>query len=161
MLIVRRCFLRQNRGLLDCNSFRRQISSQKSTSTGTDSAGIPLRPTWSVNELLSSYPTPTISSTTLNHLHELSALIPPTEGTQEHDDLKLEMEELVKLVEAVKLVNTEGVEVVGWSEKRDLKQATSTDIADSSEPEVSGRELMKHAARTAGGFYVVDADKPR
>jgi len=30
-------------------------------------------------------------------------LIPPTEGTQEHEKLTREMEELVRLVEAVKL----------------------------------------------------------
>ena len=71
----------------------------------TDSHAIPTRPTWSVNELLSSYPKPQISPATLKHLHELSALIPPEEGTPEHAKLTAEMENLVKLVEAVKLVD--------------------------------------------------------
>jgi len=67
------------------------------------SCGIPTQPSWSVNALLSSCPTPTISAATIKHLHQLSALIPPTEGTQEHEKLTREMEELVRLVEAVKL----------------------------------------------------------
>ena len=83
----------------------RSKSSASHVRAETDSCGIPIHPTWSVNELISSYPTPTITSATLKRLHELSALIPPVEGTTEHGTLKREMEDLVKLVEAVKLVD--------------------------------------------------------
>lgn len=74
-----------------------------------DEDRIPVRPTWSINELLSSYPKPTISTATLKHLHILSALIPPEEGSLDHTKLIEEMQDLVKLVEAVKLV-TDGVD---------------------------------------------------
>ncbi|PAV20512.1 hypothetical protein PNOK_0313900 [Pyrrhoderma noxium] len=39
-------------------------------------------------------------------LHDLSALIPPEEGTEAHEELKNELEEMMRLVEAVKLVDT-------------------------------------------------------
>ncbi|KAH9999361.1 hypothetical protein BJV77DRAFT_1064268 [Russula vinacea] len=72
----------------------------------TDDCAIPLKPTWSVDELLSSYPRPTISSSALRRLHVLSALIPPEEGTSAHSRLTRELEDLVKLVESVRLFNT-------------------------------------------------------
>ncbi|KAF8268262.1 hypothetical protein EI94DRAFT_1915594, partial [Lactarius quietus] len=71
----------------------------------TDDCAIPLKPTWSVDDLLSSYPRPTISSLALDRLHVLSALIPPEEGTPEHAKLIRELEDLVKLVESVRLFN--------------------------------------------------------
>ena len=64
---------------------------------------------WSVNELLSLYPRPAISPATLKHLHALSALIPPEEGSPERAKLTKETQDLVKLVEAVKLVDTKSV----------------------------------------------------
>ena len=76
----------------------------------TGGHGIPIRPTWSVNELLSSYPKPTISPATLKHPHTLSALIPPEEGSPDHAKLTEEIQDLVKLVEAVKPVNTDPVD---------------------------------------------------
>ncbi|KAF8211436.1 hypothetical protein K438DRAFT_1425502, partial [Mycena galopus ATCC 62051] len=123
----------------------------------TDSCGIPLRPTWSVNELLSSYPTPSLAPETLKHLHTLSALIPPKEGTTGYRKLKTELEELIRLVEAVKMVDTEGV---GVFERDDpSKQAAAElDVEHKLSPD-SGRPLLKHAARTRDGFYIVDADK--
>ncbi|OCH95948.1 hypothetical protein OBBRIDRAFT_883565 [Obba rivulosa] len=77
-----------------------------------DHHGIPIRPTWSVYELLSSYPQPTIHPTALKRLHELSGLIPPKEGTPEHAKLTEQMERLVKLVDAVKSVDFSKVEAV-------------------------------------------------
>ncbi|KAG6866508.1 hypothetical protein C0991_003052 [Blastosporella zonata] len=119
----------------------------------TDECGIPLKPTWSVHELLSSYPKPTLSSATLTRLHELAALIPPQEGTTEHAKLKGEMEELIKLVEAVKLVDTRNV------------HPTSFKLPDQQSPasgdEPSGQSLLRNAARTKDGFYVVDSDRKR
>ncbi|RDX53595.1 hypothetical protein OH76DRAFT_1342798 [Lentinus brumalis] len=130
-----------------------------------DSTGIPLKPTWSVHELLSSYPRPTVSPATLKRLHELSALIPPLEGTPEHAKLSQEMEELVRLVEAVKLVDVNEVAEDGpvpdgriWASG----EAVSLNAGALGEAEtVGGRSLLQHASRTVDGLYVVEADKPR
>ncbi|KAJ6539053.1 hypothetical protein B0H19DRAFT_1176903 [Mycena capillaripes] len=138
-----------------CRASRRVFSSLPKRVVETDACGIPRRPTWSVNELLSSYPVPSLAPHTLKHLHDLSALVPPEEGTPEHGRLKTGLEELIRLVEAVKMVNTEDV---GTFERDDPgRQAVNptNEIPD------GGRSLLKHAARTRDGFYVVDADKPQ
>ena len=133
----------------------------------TDSCGIPLQPTWSVNDLLSSYPISKISSSTLNRLYELSALISPAEGTLEHDILKREMEDLVKLVEAVKLVDaSEGLGETGGREQISDGRAEGTGISPvnvqaKANGEVTGSELLRFAGRTSDGFYVVDADRTK
>lgn len=128
----------------------------------TDSCGVPVRPTWSVNTFLSSYPTPTISSATLSHLHELSALIPPPAGTQEHVILKREMEDLIRLVEAVKSVDTRNVHLNGLRDKRNVdQQYGNQQLLESTDQHDSGRKLLNHASRTLDGFYVVDADRRR
>ena len=133
-----------------------------------DRTGIPLRPTWSVNELLSSYPRPTISPATLKRLHELSALIPPAEGTAGHAKLRREMEELVKLVEAVKLVDVSGVTKEGsvpdgriWASGEGVKLDAEFFAASGDANAEEGRILLGHASRTMDGLYVVEADKPR
>ncbi|KAJ7283502.1 hypothetical protein C8J57DRAFT_1498550 [Mycena rebaudengoi] len=120
----------------------------------TDSCGIPIRPTWSVNELLSSYPTPSIPPSAFTHLHRLSALIPPEEGTPEYSQLKLELEDLIRLVEAVKIVDTK--HVVGLPDREDPGRHAA-DVAATQE--VASRSLLKHSARAREGFYIVDADK--
>ncbi|TFK43245.1 hypothetical protein BDQ12DRAFT_674641 [Crucibulum laeve] len=129
--------------------------------SSTDSCGIPHRPTWSVYELLSSYPKPTIPPATFKRLYELSALVPPEEGTPEHAKITGELEEMVKLVEAVKLVDTDGVSIRGRGEAEDADRWCYTEgfgVDGSSE---QGQALLKHAARTVDGFYVVDADRKR
>ncbi|PFH52620.1 hypothetical protein AMATHDRAFT_74094 [Amanita thiersii Skay4041] len=126
----------------------------------TDSRGIPIEPTWSVNELLSSYPKPVISSKTLRHIHELSALIPPEEGTPEHDKIQQELGDLVKLVEAVKLVNTDDVKFVGRNYKEDWDMDSRSNGDDQGVKE-HGTCLLEHAARTMDGYYAVDADRQR
>ncbi|OBZ76456.1 hypothetical protein A0H81_03816 [Grifola frondosa] len=148
-------------------SYLRRLQST-STKVAFDSCGIPLKPTWSVNDLLSSYPRPTITPSTLKRLHELSALIPPADGTPEHRKLTQEMEGLVKLVEAVKLVDTSGVveEAHGEAVPDGRIWAAGTGIElDCCSPQVTegdrDRELLRHAARVMDGLYVVDADKPR
>lgn len=67
------------------------------------------RPSWSVHELLSTYPAPTLSPETLTRLHKISALKPPPQDSPAFAQLKREIEELVRLVEAVKLVDTTGI----------------------------------------------------
>jgi Asp-tRNA(Asn)/Glu-tRNA(Gln) amidotransferase C subunit len=111
-----------------------------------------------VTELLSSYPKPAISSRTLNRLHELAALIPPEEGTPEYAELKERMSELVRLVEAVKFVDTQGISVAARWDKEDADRGNAglrlNDIPE-------GQDLLKHAARTQDGFYLVDADRKK
>lgn len=127
---------------------------------GTDPYGIPLEPTWSVNKLLSSYPTPSLSSETLIRLHELSALIPPAEGTPEHATLKQEMEDLIRLVEAVKLVDTGNVNTKNFSFEGTDRQESAQHI-ESAGQEVHGTKLLDFASRTSEGFYVVETDRQR
>ena len=140
----------------------------KSTLAEVDTTGIPLKPTWSVNALLSSYPRPTISPSTLKRLHELSALIPPAEGTPEHAKLTRELEELVKLVEAVKLVDVSEVAEEGsvpdgriWASGEGVSLDAEAFAASEDTDAANGRALLAHAARTMEGLYVVEADKPR
>lgn len=135
-----------------------------STLAETDDCGIPLQPTWSVHDLLSSYPKPKLSPSTLTHLHRLSALTPPEEGTPEHAKLTSELEDLIKLVEAVKLVDCSELQADQEGNKipdgRILPKGVGIDLNGGSVEEVKdGRELLKHAARTEDGFYVVDADR--
>ncbi|KAG6849222.1 hypothetical protein H0H93_010344 [Arthromyces matolae] len=153
MWLSRRCLLQVPRHL--SANYNPRIAHKRlySTKEETDELGIPLKPTWSVHELLSSYPKPTLSSATLTRLHNLSALTPPKEGTIEHEVLKNEMEELIRLVEAVKLVDTEDVRPATF----ELPDQASTPLG----VDPKGRELLRTAARTADGFYVVDSDKKR
>ncbi|KAF8076088.1 hypothetical protein FPV67DRAFT_396838 [Lyophyllum atratum] len=155
-MLAARCLRRpQHFSLVDAACIRRNLSDVKHD---TDECGIPLKPTWSVHELLSSYPKPTLLSSTLTRLHELSALKPPAEGTPEHAKLKREMEELIRLVEAVKLVDTEGVHPTGHCGK---SGGTPDQHLLSANREASGRNLLQHASRTSAGFYVVDAERKR
>ena len=137
------------------------------TNVKTDENGIPIRPTWSVNELLSSYPKPTISPATLKHLHTLSALIPPEEGSPEHAKLTEEMRDLVKLVEAVKLVNTDSVDDGnGVPDGRIWAEGTGIDLDAEPIPvdenEVQGRDLLKYSKHVSPeGLYLIDSDRSK
>ena len=137
------------------------------TDVETDEYGIPVRPTWSVNELLSSYPKPTISPAMLKHLHTLSALIPPEEGSPEHAKLTEEMQDLVKLVEAVKLVNTDSVgDGNGVPDGRIWAEGTGIDLdaepTPTDENEVQGRSLLKYAKNVSPeGLYLIDSDRSK
>ncbi|KAI0773982.1 hypothetical protein C8Q74DRAFT_1368505 [Fomes fomentarius] len=144
------------------------ILRSKATLAAVDSTGIPLKSTWSVNELLSSYPRPTISPVTLKRLHELSALLPPVEGSPEHAKLTREIEELVKLVEAVKLVDVSEVAEDSsvpdgriWASEEGVRLDAETTPAPEHHDVVHGRALLPHASRTMDDLYVVEADKPR
>lgn len=107
----------------------------------------------------------------MKKLHHLSALIPPEEGTEKHAKLTHEIEEMVRLVEAVKLVDTSSVVLAEgesvpdgriWEEGAgiDLKSNTREVEFESGEGE-NGTELLKHALRTENGFYTVEHDRRR
>ncbi|KAG2152861.1 hypothetical protein DEU56DRAFT_519517 [Suillus clintonianus] len=129
----------------------------------TDAYGIPLKPTWSVQELLSSYPAPTISPATFKRLHELSALSPPEEGTPEYAKLKHELEELIKLVEATKLIKVEESGNIGIPDGRVIAEGSGTplDRTPREDEDVRGQELLSYASRSANGMYVVETDRSR
>lgn len=131
-----------------------------------DDCAIPLKPTWSVDDLLSSYPRPTISSLALDRLHVLSALIPPEEGTLEHASLIRELEDLVKLVESVRLFNVPSdstpMHVVAdarvWAENAGIdlqKVPPETHDREALDP----AELLSRASRTENGLYVMHSDR--
>ena len=120
-----------------------------------DELGIPVRPTWSVHELLSSYPSPKLQPAQIQRLYELSALIPPEEGSVKYAEVKEELEEMIRLVEAVRLVDTSDVVLQGRREQEDADQVVLTP------DDKSGQDLLTHSSRTKNGFYVVDADRRR
>lgn len=143
---------------------RRAISS--ATAVETDDCAIPVRPTWSVHELLSSYAKPTVSPATLAHLHRLSALTPPDEGSQDHRTLTLELEELIKLVEAVRTANLGGSDTptdeTGIPDGRIWPENMGIDIQsrqELQEESSDGRRLLAHATRTERGLYLVENDR--
>ncbi|KAF7331885.1 hypothetical protein MKEN_00068700 [Mycena kentingensis (nom. inval.)] len=109
------------------------------------------QPSWSVHQLLASYPRPSLPPPALKRLHDLSALVPPEQDTPEYLKLKTELEELIRLVEAVKLVDTSGVPPY---------QAPISDAPADAQPTMA-LPLLGHAARTKNGFYIVDADMPQ
>ncbi|KAF8305393.1 hypothetical protein DL93DRAFT_2066320 [Clavulina sp. PMI_390] len=116
------------------------------------------RPTWSVRELLSNYAAPKLSSETVARLHKLAALEAPDETSPEFHALKTEMEELIRLVEAVKLVDTTGVPSDGriWPRGRgiSLDENVSEDLG-SRDVLAEHEGLLKHAMNTENGSYVV------
>ncbi|PPR02430.1 hypothetical protein CVT24_001979 [Panaeolus cyanescens] len=118
----------------------------------TDEFGIPTTPTWSVNELLSSYPSPKLSPETVERLYKLSALIPPARDTPEQQTVVRDLEQMIRLVEAVRLIDTTGVTPVPRAVKEDAdKQAFADSI-----PEATGRKLLKYASRVQDNLYVVN-----
>lgn len=128
----------------------------------TDACGIPLKPTWSLRELLSSYPSPSLSPVTFQRLHQLSALIPPTEGTPEYDATRKQLDELVRLVEAVKLVNVDRPTDSSIPDGRVWAEDTGISLAKEPLDEgIRGTKLLDHASRTLEGMYVVETDRER
>ncbi|SRR5260221_6475438 len=121
----------------------------------TDSYGVPTKPTWSVKDLLSSYPSPRLSNKTLKKLHELSALVPLEEGTFHHDNVKHDLEEMIRLVEAVRLVDTKGVTLEG----RDVEDADR--VYNVSTGDNDGQALLQLASQAQNGFYVADTERRR
>jgi len=144
-----------------------------------DDLCIPIEPTWSVQEQIAASPRTRITPSQLGHLHKLSGLVPPEPNTPEHHKLTRELEDLIRLVEAVKGVDVSAVKVEGevpdgriWQTGRgmELRDYNMEKVEDNSEEKVEsleegkqaeGTELVKHAQRTVGGFYVVEHDRKR
>ncbi|KAI0037171.1 hypothetical protein K488DRAFT_25248, partial [Vararia minispora EC-137] len=129
----------------------------------TDDTAIPLVPTWSVDELLSSYPKPSISPETFARLHELSALISPEGGTPEYVRLSRELGDLVKLVEAVRLADLPHEEgtIPDGRVRAEGTHIRLEDVKDAEgvEDVLPQSELMARAAQTRDGFYEILTDR--
>lgn len=154
MLSIRRALSRPN--LARMNIVKNWQSSY-SVKHQVDSCGIPVQPTWSVHQFLESYARPKLSSTIIDRLYELSALAPPKKDTQQYEKMKKDLEDMVKLVEAVKQVNTNGVSLVGRGEKEDGDRIQQNSQFEGEH----GQTLLKYAARTENKFYAVDAERKR
>ncbi|KAG8903831.1 hypothetical protein FRB99_002682 [Tulasnella sp. 403] len=132
----------------------------------TDDLAMPHGPTWSVQELLASYPAPTLEPSTLVRLHKLSALHAPEEGSSEFETLRKDLAEMVRMVEAVKTVDLPK-EATGipdariWPESLGMDTRASSSTGPDLPPEPSGQQLMQNAERTADGFYMVESDRKR
>ncbi|KAG8956562.1 hypothetical protein FRC04_000040 [Tulasnella sp. 424] len=131
----------------------------------TDELGMPLEPTWSVKNLLASYPAPTLETTTLKHIHKLSALTPPEEGTPEFETLRKDLAEMIRMVEAVKTIelpkDKSGIpDGRIWPEARgmQLEEGVSREALDLPE-EAKGRSLLDAATNTKDGFYLVETER--
>lgn len=151
-LNVEHSFDKSMKAFRSCQNLLRRHTSLRVYST--DSWGIPSTPTWSVKGLLSSYPSPTLSNATFQKLYKLSALIPPEEGSPEYENMKHELQEMIRLVEAVRLVDTTGVTVPRRKVEEDADRANLALTA-----EHDGRKLLASAPRTHGDFYVVESER--
>ncbi|KAG8763358.1 hypothetical protein FRC11_004379 [Ceratobasidium sp. 423] len=127
-----------------------------------DDLSVPLKATWSVGQLLSTYPAPELSDGTFTRLHRLAALDPPDSTSPDKGVLKVELQELLRLIEAVKLVNTSSLDETKqpglldsriWAEGRgmDLDAPTANHLG-----EAHGEALLKHAKKHIDGQYVVE-----
>lgn len=150
MLFVRQALSRLKHALL------KNWYSSHSLKHPVDSCGIPVQPTWSVHWLLESYESPKLSSTTIDRLYELSALVPPKRHTLQYEKGKKELEDMVKLVEAIKQVNTNGISLAGRGEKDGDRIQQSSQFEGE-----HGQTLLKYAARTQNGLYTVNAERKR
>ncbi|KAF8583950.1 hypothetical protein K439DRAFT_1258801, partial [Ramaria rubella] len=131
----------------------------------TDELGLPLSPSWSVHALISSYPSPRLTSATVTQLHKIAALIPPEEDTADFKELKAEMEDLVRLVEAVRMAPNDVNKADGpsdgivRSQDKEVELRGARNEIDGSPP--FGRELLKHTRRTEDGYYLVDSSRSK
>lgn len=111
---------------------------------------------------MSSYPSPSLSPATFHRLHELSALIPPKEGTPEYDITKKELDELVRLVEAVKLVNVDHPTDSSIPDGRIWAEGSGIPLTkEPLDGDVQGTRLLDYANRTLENMYVVETDRVR
>ena len=135
---------------------------QSNTPSGTTS-DVPAA-SWSIKELLQSYPAPKVDDKTLNRLHKLAALKPPKAGSEEFESLRRELEDMIRLVEAVKTIEIPDTPATGtfdgrvWPDSQGLQFDDS--IAESHGKKAPhGRDLLKHSSAANDEFYLVELAK--
>ena len=168
LMQVSRFFTPRSTRCLPRGSATRLSSSRSPGVDDTQDDGLKhlVRPTWSVHELLSAYPAPRISDTVLEKLHKVSALIPPPKESPAFAKRKHQLEELIRLVEAVRLVNVNTVDGSVVPDGRVLAQGYPIDAPDtrteSCVPQVSEEpNIMQHATRSVDGYYIVETPPSR
>lgn len=121
---------------------------------------VPAEPTWSVKELLASYPAPTLEPAMLERLHKMAALRPPPYDSEDFESLRTQLSEMIRMVEAVKLVDIpdalKGSEIPDgriWPEGRGMSFAQDPISNVNSDP--SGHALLEKAANVANNGYIV------
>ena len=134
-----------------------------------DADCLPLKPTWSIKELLAKQKDVEISNQQLAHLHKLSALQLPATDSTEYSKLKADLQQLVKLVEAVRGIkvpseaNGELPDGRIWPEG--LGMELDLDWGDSKPSSCrtsSEADLLPLAKETAQGkYYVARRDLPK
>jgi hypothetical protein len=128
--------------------------------------GVPLSATWSVRELLDSYSSPSLDDQTFEKIHRLSALIPPDRGTEEREILRKELQDLVRLVNAVRVAEVPQGKEGEIPDGRIYPIPREIDLyaveGVQQEPQANGRELLKHSQIGSETAYVLpDLSKGR
>jgi hypothetical protein len=121
--------------------------------------GLPLEPQPAP---IPTIPRSTLKSADLERLHRLSALDPPTKGSQEEEDLLKGLNELVGLMEVVKGVELpQGKEAIGELLTQGVGEVVIGEhTGGEREGEaVNGRELLQWATRKKGDYYYSKAAK--
>lgn len=133
---------------------------------------------WSIRRLLESQPRVNLSSHQLQHLYKLSALNPPAQDSQAEQSIKAELEEMIRLVEAVRRAPSSSLKSVEaaqqetgqtlpdgrvWPEGHgmplELDWGTPSKSKTQSTDEISPSHILKLAKKTHKGFYT--APSPR
>ncbi|KAI9303475.1 hypothetical protein BJ944DRAFT_183330 [Cunninghamella echinulata] len=128
--------------------------------TKVDTDGLPISPTWSVNSLFdkTSNHTESITDKQLDHLCQLAQLRPPPRDSISRDDLKSDLNELTKFVEAIQLEDFGTTKPLThiWQEDTGLALRSDKTVVNSKEEEKQkGRELLKNAKQVSNYFYTV------
>lgn len=160
-----------------CNSTSASTSTSKSasvqqTEVPVDGDGIPLAATYSFTAFLSSLPSPQLTDEQYIHLHKLAALVPPSKGTSDFKSSKLKFQDMIRLVEGVRQVesnpNLSDLELETdkrvsdsriWPEGEGIPLDWDRDTRETLEDKESshdGRTLLKLASNThSAGYYIV------
>lgn len=123
------------------------------SSVPTDELGLPLQPQ---PVPIPSTASTTIASADLERLHRLSALNPPTVGSQEEADLLKGLNELVGLMEVVQNVELpEGEGAIGELLTQGVGEVTIGErTGEQRDPgKTQGRDLLEWATSRKGDYY--------
>ncbi|QRV72974.1 hypothetical protein RhiJN_00988 [Ceratobasidium sp. AG-Ba] len=135
------------------------VSIRKNTTHASPEDVVPSRPTWSVRQLLATYPAPSLSPEIFARLNRLSALQTPAPDSSEARSLHLELQEMLRLVEAVKLVDTFALGGTDIPDSRIWAEEKGVDL-DAPGPEhlneLHGKALLRHASKHIDEQYVVE-----
>ncbi|KAI8378487.1 hypothetical protein BD560DRAFT_445016 [Blakeslea trispora] len=119
-----------------------------------DKQCIPLKPTWSIQSLLEPVGEP-ISDKQFDHLLSLARL----KVDKERVTLKKEIDQLTQFTEHIKKLNIDQKPMTHiWQEQ--TGQQLRSDEQVETEQQKRGRDLLRHAEKKSGHFYVVQGSLP-